>query len=165
MAKSSSFTSAFPEATFRQAILNTMLMGMPQDPAQQLKWWWKRIQEFSPDDAAGNPYDWTQPPVTDLPGNPGLSVKNTAPGAEQWLTVPYALEFSARQTGSSNTAFGEIDTSRAVVSLTDTDYEKIKTADYATIGDTTYRIQFKGPAIGLFGYTLYQMYLEAEDSA
>lgn len=162
MAKSSAFSPAFSESTFRTAILNTMLMGMPEDPGQQLRWWWHRDQTYSPDDPAGNPYDWTESPLTSVPGNPKLPDKD--PASEQSLIVPYALEYSARQTGST-TAFGEIDTSRAVVSLTDTDYEKIKTADYATVGETTYRIQFKGPAIGLFGYTLFQMFLEAEDSA
>jgi hypothetical protein len=163
MAKSSAFSPAFNEATFRTAIHNTMLMGMPEDRAQQLTWWWHRDQTFSPDDPAGDPYDWSSPPVTDTPGNSNLADGGTP--LEQSLIVPYALEFSARPAGSANTVFGEIDTSRAIVSLTDTDYEKIKTADYATIGDTTYRIQFKGPAIGLFGYSLFQLYLEAEDSA
>jgi hypothetical protein len=163
MAKSSAFSPAFDERSFRQAILNTMLMGMPEDVTQQLTWWWRRDQTFSPDDPAGSPYDWTQPPVTDVGGNP--NVKDEVSPAEQQLVVPYALEYSPRQSGATNTVFGEIDTSRAIVSLTDTEYEQIKTADYATVGNTTYRIQFKGPAIGLFGYTLYQMYLEAEDSA
>jgi hypothetical protein len=163
MAKSSAFSPAFNEGSFRTAILNTMLMGMPESKAQQLTWWWHRDQTYSPDDPAGDPYDWTQPPATDVAGNPKL--KDAGPPAEQSLIVPYAVEFSARPAGSANTVFGEIDTSRAIVSLTDTDFEQVKTADYATIGDTTYRIQFKGPAIGLFGYTLYQMYLEAEDSA
>jgi hypothetical protein len=163
MAKSSAFSPAFNESSFRTAILNTMLMGMPQDPAQQLTWWWRRDVTYSPDDPAGSPYDWTSTPVTDTPGNP--KVKDTGAPAEQSLIVPYALEYSSRQAASASTAFGEIDTARAIASLTDTDYEKIKTADYATIGETTYRIQFKGPAIGLFGYTLYQMYLEAEDAA
>lgn len=163
MAKSSAFTPGFNESSFRTAILNTMLMGMPQDPAEQLTWWWHRDQTFSPDDPAGDPYDWTSPPVTDAPGNP--AIPDPGQPGEQHLIVPYALEFSARPAGSANTVFGEIDTSRAIVSLTDTDYEKIKTADYATVGETTYRIQFKGAAIGLFGYTLFQMYLEAEDAA
>lgn len=163
MAKSSAFSPAFDEGTFRTAILNTMLMGMPEDKAQQLTWWWHRDKTYSPDDPAGSPYDWTDAPLTNVPGNPKLPDKDQV--SEQSLIVPYALEYSARHTGSANTVFGEIDTSRATVSLTDTDYEKIKTADYATIGDTTYRIQFKGPAIGLFGYSLFQMYLEAEDSA
>lgn len=163
MAKSSAFTPSFAESTFRKAIYNTMLMGMPEDPGQQLTWWWERDQTYSPDDAAGDPYDWNQTPVIDTPGNPNL--KDDGTPAEQKLIVPYALEFSARPAGSATTVLGEIDTSRAVVSLTDTDYEKIKTADYATIGHTTYRIQFRAPPVGLFGYTLWQMYLEAEDSA
>jgi hypothetical protein len=163
MAKSSAFTPSFKEAEFRTAIYNTMLMGMPEDKALQLTWWWHRDQTYSPADPAGDPYDWGSAPMTDAPGNDDL--KDPGTPAEQSLIVPYALEFSARPAGSSNTVFGEIDTSRAVVSLTDTDFEKIKDADYATIANTTYRIQFKGPGIGLFGYTLFQMYLEAEDSA
>jgi hypothetical protein len=161
MAKASAFSSGFNEASFRNAIANTMLMGMPEDPAQRLTWWWHRDETYSPDDPAGDPYDWTSPPMVDTPGNPKLKDQ----GTEQSLIVNYALEFSARPAGSANTVFGEIDTSRAIVSLTDTDYEQIKTADYATIGNTTYRIQFQGPPTGLFGYTLWTVYLEAEDSA
>jgi hypothetical protein len=163
MAKSSAFTPGFNESSFRTAILNTMLMGMPEDPAQQLTWWWHRDQTFSPDDPAGDPYDWTQPPVTDTPGNP--AIPDPGQPAEQFLIVPYALEYSPRPSTEAATSFGNIDTSRGTVSLTDTDYEKIKTADYATVGDTIYRLQFTGPAIGLFGYTLWQVFIEAEDSA
>lgn len=159
--KASSFSGGFTEATFRDAIHNTMLMGMPEDPAQRLTFWWRRDREFTPDDPAGNPYDWTTPPITDEPSNPALPDT----GGDQSLQVPYALEFSARPAGSSNTVFGEIDTSRAIVSMTDTDFAQINTADYATVGDTRYRIQFTGPPVGLFGYTLHTMYLEAEDSA
>jgi hypothetical protein len=162
MAKSSSFAGGFTEATFRDAVKNTMLMGIPENPAERLTWWWRRDQVYSPDDPAGVTYDWTQAPVTDLPGNPKL--KDPA-GDDQSLVVNYALEYSARPAGGSNTAFGEIDTSRAIISLADTDYEQIKTADYATVGNVTYRIQFHGPPIGLFGFTLHQLFLEAEDSA
>ncbi len=163
MAKASSFSNGFNEAKFRDAVANTMLMGMPEDPAERLTWWWNRDETYSPDDPAGNPYDWTQPPLTDAPGNPKL--KDPGAPSDQSLIVNYALEYSARPAGSANTVFGEIDTSRAIVSLADGDYQKIKTADYATIGNTTYRIQFKGPPVGLFGFTLYSVYLEAEDAA
>jgi hypothetical protein len=97
MAKSSSFSPSFDESAFRTAILNTMLMGIPEDPNERLTFWWRRDQTYSPDDAAGNPYDWTEPPITDLPGNPKLPEK----GVEQSLQVPYALEFSARPAPSS----------------------------------------------------------------
>jgi hypothetical protein len=163
MAKASAFSPGFNEAGFRDAIKNTMLMGVPEKPEERLTWWWQRSETYSPDDPAGDPYDWTQPPVSSTPGNPKLPDKDTT--KEQSLVVNYALEFSARPAGSANTVFGEVDTSRAIVSLSDTDYEQIKDAHYATIGNTTYRIQFHGPPVGLFGYTLHQLFLEAEDSA
>ena len=163
MAKSSSFSSGFNEGNFRNAIKNTMLMGIPEDPAQQLTWWWHRDQTFSPDDPAGDPYDWTQSPVVDTPGNPVL--KDDGTPTEQSLVVPYALEYSASQGSEAATVFGGIDTSRATISMAEVDYEQVKTADYCTVGDTTYRIQFTGPPIGLFGFTLWQVFIEAEDSA
>lgn len=164
MAKSSSFAGGFTESTFRAAISNTMLMGIPENPAERLTWWWRRDQTYSPDDPAGDPYDWNERPVIDKPGNPDLQLR-TDTGQEQSLVVNYALEYAARPAGGANTAFGEIDTSRATISLADTDYEQIKSADYATIGNVTYRIQFHGPPIGLFGFTLHQLFIEAEDSA
>jgi hypothetical protein len=163
VAKASAFSAGFDEATFRSAIAETMVMGLPEDPAQRLTWWWRRDETFSPDDPGGHPYDWSQPPVLDAPGNPAVTDPGT-PG-EQSLVVNYALEYAARPAGSSNTAFGGIDTSRAVVSLADSDWEKIRTADYATVGNTRYLIQFQGPPVGLFGFTLYQIYLQTEDAA
>lgn len=161
MAKSSAFTSGFNEPAFRDAILNTMLMGIPENPKERLTFWWRRDQTYSPDDAAGNPYDWTEPPVIDKPGNPKLKDA----GTEQSLQVPYALEFAARPAGSSNTVFGEIDSSRAIVTMLDSDFQKVSNADYATIGDSRYRIQFDAPPLGLFGVMVWTLYLEAEDQA
>jgi hypothetical protein len=159
MAKSSAFSGGFNEATVRDALFNTMLMGMPERTDQRLTWYWKRDQTYVPDDPAGNPYDWTAAPVTDNPGNPALPDA----GEDQSLQVPYALEFSARPAGSSTTVLGEIDTSRAEITLLDTDFEKIRTADYAVIDNSRYRIQFSSPPIGLFGLTVHTVYLEAED--
>lgn len=161
MAKSSAFTSGFDEPAFRDAILNTMLMGIPEDPKERLTFWWRRDQTYSPDDPAGNPYDWTEAPVIDLPGNPKLPDK----GGDQPVQVPYALEFSARPAGSSNTVFGEIDASRAIVTMMEVDFQKVSNSDYATIGDSRYRIQFDAPPVGLFGVSVWTLYLEAEDQA
>jgi hypothetical protein len=161
MAKSSAFAGGFDEATFRTAVLNTMLMGMPEDKSEQLTFCWRRSQTFTSHDLAGNPYDWTATPTTDLPGNPAIPDK----GGDQALTVPYALEFTARFTGDANTSLGSIDTSRATVTLLDKDYDRIRTADYAVIGDTRYRLLFDAPPQGLFGVTVWTLFLEAEDSA
>ena len=163
MATESDFAASFDEPAFRAAILNTTLMGIPEAIAERLTWVWTRDQTFVPDDPAGNPYDWTATAVTDISSNPDLPDQPTPD--LQTLVVPYALEFSARPAGSANTVLGEIDTSRAVVTLLDTDYEQIKTADYAVIGDTHYRIQFDAPPVGLFGVTVWSVYLEALDES
>jgi hypothetical protein len=161
MATSSSFSSSFPEADFRDGILNTMLMGISEDPAQRLQWVWRRDVTYAPDDPAGNPYDWTATPVTDVAGNATL----TDTGTEQFLVVPYALEFSIRPGSSVSTPVGELDVSHLLITLIDSDYEKVKTADYARVGDVTYNIEFKAPPTGLFGVTVWQVYLAAQDQA
>lgn len=158
--KASAFSGGFNEEAFRTAINDTMLMGIPEDENERLTFWWKRDQTYTPDDPAGNPYDWTATPIVDDPGNPVLPDA----GEDQGLSVPYALEFAARPAGSATTVFGEIDTSRAVVTMMDGDFSQVRTADYATVGPTRYRIQFAGPPTGLFAVTVHQVFLEAEDS-
>lgn len=160
MAKSSSFTHLFPEALFRSSIRDTMLMGIPENPAERLTFFWRRSRVFSPDDPAGNPYSWTAAPVTNTPGNP--AVADT--GGDQGLSVPYALEFVPRAAGGAATTFGDIQTSRIIVTVMDTDFAQIKTADYAIIGPTTYHILYDAPPVGLFGVTIHSFYLEAQDS-
>jgi hypothetical protein len=161
MAGNSAFASDFDQTEWETTIRETMRMGMPEADEQKLTWWWKRERTYAPDDTAGNPYDWTDDPVTDDPGNTVLPDT----GEEQSLIVDYALEFSSRPAGSVITVLGEIDNSRAIVTLLDVDYQQIKTADYATIEDTTYRIQFTSPSLGLFASTVWQVVLEAVDEA
>src|SRR5512144_540797 len=111
MARSSAFSSSFNEAEFRSAILDAMRMGIPEDPAERLTWYWERDRQYVPEDPAHRPYDWSQAATTDTPGNPALPDA----GADQGLSVPYALEFQPRRTGAAATSLGDIDTSRVVV--------------------------------------------------
>lgn len=159
--KASAFSPSFDESAFRTAVVETMKMGMPEDPNQRLTWVWREHREYVPDDPAGNPYDWSTPPVSEMPGNPDLPIT----GTDQTLQVPYALEFASRPAGSSATVFGEIDESRAVVTLLDKDYAKVESADYCRIGDSEYRIQFDAPPQGLFGVMVWTVYLEAQDES
>lgn len=163
MATNSPFTDRFNEGKFRFAVRGAMQMGMPENDDDKLKWWWRRSRTYTAPDPAGNPYDWTSTPSSDQPGNPDIA--DPDPTKDQHLTVDYALEFSSRPAGSIQTILGEIDNSRAVVTLFDEDWEKVKTADYCTIDNSTYNIQFAGPAQGLFGVTMHTVYLEAVDEA
>jgi hypothetical protein len=156
VAGSSSFSPQFPEALFRNAIQNTMRMGMPEDESKRLTWWWNREKDYVRPDPTGKPYGWSEAPTTNVAGGPN---------GEDHLVVDYAIEFSARPAGSVVTALGEMDTSRAVVTLMDADWQQVKTADYARIGDARYKIQFEAPPMGLFEVTVHQVYLEAVDES
>lgn len=158
MSRTSAFASQFDEPAFRSGVLGAMLMGMPEDVDQQLTWVWDRDLTFTPDDPAGNPYDWAATPVTDNPGNPN---EPDVPGQPQTLVVPYALEFTVGP--ASATTLGEIDTTRATITVLDADHDRIQTADYAQLGDTRYRIKFDEAPIGLFGVTVWTIHLEAQD--
>lgn len=128
-------------------------MGMPQNPAEQLRWMWKRNKTYSPQDRVKKPYDWTQATVTDTPGNPD------EPDGE--LIVDYALEFTPRR--DVQTDVGVFNLAQAIVTLMDTDYELVKSADYAMIGSVYYVIDYAGPPMGLFAATVYQVYLKPRD--
>jgi hypothetical protein len=153
VAGNSAFASGFDEAGFRTAIRETMRMGMPQDVAEQLVWKWSRTKTFTPQDRIKKPYDWTQNPVTDTPGNPD------EPDGE--LIVDYALEFTPRR--ELQTDVGQFNLAQVIVTLMDADYEQIKTADYAMIGDVHYLIDYVGPPMGLFAATVFQVYLRPRD--
>lgn len=148
---------AFDAALFRNAIRQSMVMGMPTNTAEQLTWRWNRDKEYVPQDPTSNPYEWTQDPVVDLPGNPN------EPDGD--VIVDYAIEFSARPAGSQQTVMGQFDTSRAIVTLLDTDYGTIRSADYCTIDGAVYDIDFSAPPLGMFEVTVYQVFLTARDEA
>lgn len=154
MAGNSTFAAAFPEAVFRDAVRQTMRMGMPEDTAEQLTWHWRRVRTYNPQDRIHDPYDWTQTPVTDDAGNPA------EPDGD--LIVDYALEFSAR-VPEGGTAAGVFNTSRAVVTLLDVDFDLVKDADFTTIAGAEYQIEFVGPPMGLFAVTVYEIHLRAVD--
>ena len=157
MATESAFAAGFDEAGFREAIRETMKMGMPESDAEKLRWWWYADREYDTVDEDDNPYDWTQPADT---GTPSSQEDPEGDG----LVIDYAFDFNANS-ATEFTAVGPIDPSKIVVTIFDVDYHRIKDADYATIGDTRYRIRFDAAPYGLFGVTMHDIHLEAEDQA
>lgn len=159
MATESAFAAGFDETQFRYAIRETMKMGMPENDAHKLRWFWKREQTFEHPDPAGNPYDWTAPADPDLPGEPEQDPD------EEGLIVDYAFDFNGSGAGSQMTSLGPVDPAKLTVTLFDVDYDKIKTADWCQIGNTRYLIRFEAAPYGLFGVTMHDVILEAEDQA
>lgn len=159
MATSSAFAAGFDETQFRTAIRETMKMGMPENDAHKLRWLWKPVQGFEPDDPAGDPYDWTQDANPDDPGNP------TEDPDTEGLIIDYAFNFSATVVGGEETPLGPVDPTKAVVTIFDVDYDRIKTADYCMIGTSRYNIRFDAAPYALFGVTMHDIHIEAEDQA
>ena len=82
---------------------------------------------------------------------------------EGWASVDYALEF-ARGT-EIQTEVGGFDTTKLIITMLDIDFQKIRRAEWASIGRVMYDIDFTGPPMGLFDVTVYQVFLTARDQA
>lgn len=148
----------FDAANFRTQIKLAMGMGMPDNPAERLTWHWNPVDTYTTADPANEPYDWTEVPTTEVPG----SAANPTGSAQ----VDYAVQFiPGRSAMGDQTPLGEFDPTRIVVTLLDVDYQIIKDADYATMANTTYDIDFSAPPEGLFEVTVYTIYLRARDAA
>lgn len=146
---------AFNATEFVAGIKLAMGMGQPQNPAEVLRWHWRPDKEQGPGtDLSGNPYDWTAPLTPGTPGNPGDP-------DDEGVVVDYALEYGT--VGSAEAPMGQIDTTKATVTLLDVDYEKVKTADHCTVDGSWYDIDFSLPPQGLFNVTVYTVQLSARD--
>lgn len=151
MASSSAFSSKFNAAKFRFAIENAMLMGMPENGGEQATFMWRPDREFAKQDRRRKPYNWTATPVTDETHEP--------------VTIPVAVEFSQNSRVSSETVVGSFNTPRATITVLDTHYPQVETADLVKFDDGIYKIEFWAPPQGLFPVTIYQCYVVAYDEA
>lgn len=149
---------AFDADVFRQAILDTMEMGMPTTLTERVTFHWNRERTFAQEDRAHHPYDvHGATPVTDEPQDED--------NPDDTKQIVYALEFAARPAGSSEVQFGQFDTSRAILTVLDSEWAMIADPkpDYATIDGAHYDIDFSAPPVALFEATVYTLYLTARD--
>jgi len=147
----------FNQTEFREAIRFAMTMGAPTDTSERVVFHWKRDQTFTPADSGSRPYDFTAAPVTDEPGN------EDEPDGE--LTVDCAVEFVPRTAEGTENFVGAFQSPRAIITLLDEDYARISDADWVTINDAYYIIEFAGPPMGMFEVTVYQIFVTARDEA
>jgi hypothetical protein len=117
--------------------------------AERATFRWNVERTYAIEDPSHNPYEWDEIPSTEL--------------SHADVTIPVAVEFSARPAASLDTAIGQFDVGRAVITVLDVDYALITGADLVLLGENTYVIDFVGPPIGLFAVTVYQMYASAMD--
>jgi hypothetical protein len=143
------FGAGFDAAAFRSAIRSTMEMGLPNTAAERATFRWNVERTYEREDPSHNPYEWDEVPSTEL--------------THADVQIPVAVEFSARPAASLDTAIGQFDVGRAIITILDVDYELVRGADLVLLGENTYVIDFVGPPIGLFEVTVYQAYASALD--
>jgi hypothetical protein len=143
--------AGFDAAGFRSAIRFAMNMGLPNATSERATFKWSTVRTFATADPAGSPYDFSSTP--------------TASVTHADVLIPVAVEFSARPAGSRDTAVGQFDSSRAVLTVLDEDYALVAGADLVLLGQNTYEIQFVGPPVGLFDVTIYQLFCDARDES
>jgi len=144
------FGSDFDADAFRQAITSTMEMGMATGAEYTATFYWDQIAEYSNGvDISTVPYDFTEEPESIVQ-------------AATTLVVPLVTDFNS-EAGKQFTALGQIDRVSAVITVLDTYYEDIKTADGVSFGEIKYSIDFMEPAIGLFSVNLYNIHCSPID--
>lgn len=145
------FGSSFDPALFRSAIISTMEMGLPTDTSERATFRWTTARTWSRQDASGKPFNWTAPPATEV--------------VHPDVRIPVAVEFAQNARNSQETAVGAFDTPRAIITVLDTHYPSVATADQVILGKNTYILEYWAPPIGLFSVTIYTAYCVARDES
>jgi hypothetical protein len=137
-------SSGFSANDFRTAIKFAMTMGAPPDPTQQVTFLIPVEQEFTRQDPAGDPYDWTSTP--------------TVTAQAQTVQVPVAATFTAATTLQGEPV-GVFAADRVTLTVLDDDWAQVTAvgdADEFTLGGVHYIIEPPGPVpVGLFDVTVY----------
>jgi hypothetical protein len=145
--------ASFSAADFRSAIQTAMLMGQPNDVADQTTFVWLEKDVFAAEGYGPetDPYDWTATPTSETP-------------AQHMVQVNCAVEF---QPGTiDGEPMGAFDASRATLTLLDVDWAQVQAVgpdpDQVLIGGITYVIDPPGAVpSGLFDVTVWQLRVSA----
>jgi len=152
--------SGFNAAEFRDAIEFAMKMGLPGTQSERVTFQWDDVNTYADPDERGQPYSWTDSPTSSV----------TAADVPASLTVPCAVEFTARRSSSGETIMGSFDASAITITLLDTQYALVQDANLALpnkviVDGNTYDIGFWGAPVGLFDVTVYQAFAQARDES
>lgn len=146
------FGADFDADLFRSAIVSTMEMGMASggNPVQECIFKWTDKHTYTSSDQEGAPYDFAASPATTV--------------THEDVKVPVAIElFPSDDKGSS--ALGELDQVKAAITVLDTYYDQVRTADLISLGHSLYTIDYVAPPVGLFDVNIYTLYVTSIDEA
>jgi hypothetical protein len=145
---------AFDAAEFRDAIQFAMRMGSPNAVEDKVTFRWSEQKTYAVQDPDHKPYDWTEPPATDVT-HPPVVLDEVA----VVLTEP-------RIGGVAGTPVGQFDQVRAKITILDADFERIdgKTnpPDIVVIDGDEYEIRFIS-STALFDVDIFEIHATAMD--
>lgn len=143
------FGADFDADLFRSAITSTMEMGMANGEYQAVFFWNQKAQYG---DEGSVPYDLDSAP-------------SSLTQAATTLTVPVAVETGAGLDQSKNSSIGQLDKGQVALTLLDTHWEQVKTADGVTFDGVDYTFDFTQPVVGLFSVNIHTIICSAIDEA
>lgn len=132
--------AGFVASDFRDAIRFAMNMGAPAATEDQVTFVWDDDKTYAVADQAGRPYNWTEPPATDVTHDP--------------VVLTYVAVEMAAEPAGEGTSVGTFRESRGVLTLLDEDYNTVKDADHVHFGGRVFEMGEPTP-VGLFDVTVW----------
>ena len=144
--------ATLPVPTIRNALLGTMVLGLPQVVADRPTCYFEREVDWSLHDREDKPWDWEQAP--------------TAISYKEPVQPVVAYEFFAplgRQ-GAYFTEAGEFNPTTLVLTLFEAQFEQVKGFSYVTVGPsaTAWYFRYWRPAGGLDTLQVYEVVCTAQ---
>ena len=147
-----SFGADFDGDQFRSAIISAMEMGMANGDAVATFYWDNEYEYEFGSEGGLVPYDLTDDPASRLQ-------------RAKTVVVPCAVNFVSRATASENNSFGQIQSPRVEVTVLDTWFPSVETADGIMFDDSKYTIDYVSPVMGLFDVNVYMFYASTLDES
>lgn len=148
-------TGAFDAATFRTNIRQVMAMATA-NTVEPTTFRWVVEETYAVKDPGGNPYDWTETPVS-----------HATPITISDLAVDCAVEFAG--SSETTTEVGEIAQLSAVITMLDVDQQALvahggRMPDEVLLKGIVYGIDYVPAPVALFVVDVWTIYCSSTDS-
>ena len=143
--------ASIPADALRETFKRTMVLGLPNDVADQPTFFFERTVVWADFDRANQPWDWTAAPISDdtpAPASPICAYEFFAPLGRQ---------------GAAYTEVGEFNPTTVVVTFTDDEYLKARDSTFVTIGpsDQKWYFRYYRPQVNLGSLGIFQAHFVA----
>lgn len=143
--------SGFNPATFRDGITFAMNMGMANNAADKVTFYFERVRTYplgTALDENGDPYDASIAPTETEPTP---------------VVIPVAVEFAPATT--DELPVGVLQHTKLTLTILDTNWPDVEDAIEVGIGDDRYIIEYEKPVIGMFDVDVHQLVCFAKDES